>query len=458
MDCLRTRFALGVLVISCCVVVPAWPQQQPVCTASKNTQHRVLASRLADWAEIYLSRENPNRQAEAPSLSDNSTTLADTAKPTDLATLSLNPAATTTNSRTPKSTDLSTSFSLAAVAAAVTQQSPLGSGFYSSPVAENLRRISFAASDSFPGQSSATVGKGSETYGLKFRLYPGLRKKRASLLQFFQAREDDLASANVVNPMVLTASSSVFQQGVAKIRAYLVSQLMTTPISVGFDGSRHFNQIEAQDATASIEKLDEGVECALAAKDRSLDSLLEQTAEQLLTDPTMRELEKKDLGAPEVSVESSARLSKGTGSNVYRNQLDYSQTFARTFANTINLGFDFQNAQTFASKNRNIARFVEQVQFPFNFYHRDLRNGGLKLALGGEGDWGSNGPPTYKALGKLTVTPFAGFQIPMAVNYTNRTTGVNRGDIRAQIGLAVDFTRLWVRPTKSLENALAEIR
>ena len=261
-----------------------------------------------------------------------------------------------------------------------------------------------------------------------------------------------------VDPMALTPHSSVFQQGIAKIRAYLASQLMTTPASVGFDGGRQFTQPEAQEATASIEKLDEGVECALAAKDRSLDSLLEQTAEQLLSASTMKQIEKESQGAPEVSIESSARLSKGTSPNLYRNQLDYSQTFSGIFANTINLGYDFQNAQTSASRNRNIARLVEQVQFPFNVYHRDIRNGRLKLTLGTEGDWGSNGPPTYKTLAKLTFTPFPGFDVPIAMNYVNRTTGVDRGDIRALVGIAIDFTKLWIRPSKQLEDALAELR
>jgi hypothetical protein len=285
-------------------------------------------------------------------------------------------------------------------------------------------------------------------------VYPGSKKKRISLLEFFREREDNFAALNFADSMALTPSSSVFLQGVAKIRAYLITQLMTTPIAVGFDGGREFSQQEARDATASAEKLDEVVECALAAKDRALDSLLQQTAEQLLADSAMGQLEKAIQATPQFAVESSARLSKGTSANLYRNQLDYSQTFGKTFTNTINVGFDFQNAQTASTQNRNVARFVEQIQFPFNIYHRDIRRGRLKLALGGEGDWGSNGPPVYKALGKLTVTPFPGFDIPIAVNYSNRTTGVDRGDIRAQVGIAVDFTKLWVRPSKSVEEAL----
>jgi hypothetical protein len=456
---MKTRFILSILVFSLCHAVQARAQGPvPGCPSSKNAQHRVLASRLADWAEIYLARENPSRQAEAPSIAENSSTLADSANPTDLATLSLNPAATATNSRTPKSTDLSTSFSLAAVVAAITQQSPLGSGFYSTAAAENLRRFSFTATDSFPGQSSATVSQGSETYGLKFRVYPGSGRKQASLFEFFREREDDLNAMNFGEAMALTSNSSVFRQGVAKIRAYLVTQMVTTPAAVGYDRGNQFSQQEAQEATASVEKLDEDIECALAAKDRSLDSLLEQTAAQLLADPEMSQLVKENQNEPEFSVESSARLSKGTSPNLYRNQLDYGQTFVGTFTNTINLGFDFQNAQTSASQNRNIARLVEQIQFPFNVYHRDIRKGWLKLTLGGEGDWGSNGPPVYKALGKLTLTPFPGFDVPIAVNYANRTSGVDRGDIRALIGIAIDFTKLWVRPSRSLEAAIAAAR
>jgi len=102
---------------------------------------------------------------------------------------------------------------------------------------------------------------------MKFRISPGETKKRAALFEFFKAQEDKLGAPNVVDPMALTPYSSAFQQGIAKIRAYLVSQLMTTPIFVGFDNGKRFTQQEAQEATASVEKLDEGVECALAAND-----------------------------------------------------------------------------------------------------------------------------------------------------------------------------------------------
>jgi hypothetical protein len=456
---MKTQLVFGIFLLSFCLVQQAGAQSKmATCTAGEGVQHRVLASRLADWAAIYLSRQDPSRQSEAPSLAQNSNTLADSATPTDLATLSLNPAATTTNSRSPKSTDMSTSLSLAALFAATTQQSPLGNSFYNSTAAEILRRFSFTATDSFPGQSSETVSQGSETYGLKFQLYPGSCRTRASLFEFFEAQETQLAAMKKPDEMALTRNSSVFQQGVARIQAYIVTQLMTSPATVGFDGGSQSNQQEIEQATIPIESLDDTIGRALAAGDKALDSLLEQTAAQLLASPEIRQLEQKAEGTPKFAVESSARLSKGTSPNLYRNQLDYSQIFVGIFTNTINLGFDFQNAQTSGSKNRDIARLVEQIQFPFNVYHRDIRTGCLKLTVGGEGDWGSNGPPVYKALGKLTFTPFSGFDIPMAVNYSSRTAGADRGDIRAQIGIAVDFMKLWVRPSKSLESALSQVR
>ena len=441
----------GIVAMWASFVAPAHAQLPP-CSAGNNTGGRAIAERLADWAATYLSEEDPNRQAEAPSLAENSSAQSDSAKPTDVATLSLNPAATTTNSRTPKSTDVSTSFSLAALAAGITQQSPLGSGFYGTSLAAKLRRFAFSATDSFPGQSSATVSKGSETYGLKFQIYSRLNKAREALKAYFET----LAALNpdFQVPANLDVNASPIEQDLTKIRAYVVTQLVTRPTVMGLEG-QPLDREGAEQKTASTADIDRAVACGLAAKDGALDSLLKQTAEHLLANAGMTAEIKKNQNGPEFAIESSARLSKGTSPNVYRNQLDYSQAFAKkTLTNTINLGFDFQNAQMAATRNRNIARFVEQIQFPFNIYHRDVKNGRLKLAVGGEGDWGSNGPPMYKGLGKLTVTAFAGCDIPIAVNYVNRTTGVNRGDIRAQVGIAFDFTKLWVRPPKPVEAAL----
>ena len=436
---------------SCPVATAQAPQQPSTSNVGNRAHQRVIASRLADWAEIIVSRDSRNRQSESPSVAENALTLADSGKPTDLATLSFSPAATTTNSRTPKSTDVSTAFSLAAVAAAITQQSPLSTKFYNSALAQNLRQISFTATDSFPGQSSAPISKGSETYGLKFRFYPPPSGKRDYFYTYFEEREDELAKTNFVDSLALNATSSPFQQDLAKIRAYLVSQLQTTPNAVGFDsGGGQLSKQDAEGMVSTMDLLDAAVGRGLAAKDRSLDSMLRQTAEQLLNNLGTEELGKIQ-SAPEFAFESSARVSKGTNPNLFRNQVDYSQTFAKYFANVVNLGFDFQQAQTSSSRNRNIARFVEQIQFPFNIYHRDITTGRIKLTLGSEGDWGSNGPPTYKALGKLTLNLFPGFDVPMAVNYVNRTSGVNRGDIRAQFGIAVDFTKLWIRPSKSQE-------
>jgi hypothetical protein len=451
-----TRLFLGLLLVCFCPGQARSQTQPATCIASKNAHTGALVSRLADWAEIYLNRQDPGRQAESPALAQNSTSLADSAVPTDLATLNFNPSATTTNSRTPKSTDVSSSFSLAALDAAVTQHSPLAAEFYSSGIAEDLRRLSFSVTDSFPGQTSATVSQGSETYALKFQLSRTPSRTRKFLLSFFEEQEERLGIALNGSSMAFATNASVFQRGIVRIRQYIVTQLVISPALLGFDGGTQINEAEAEDRIDTIEKLDESVGCALAAKDQALDSLLEQTAAQLLTDPTMRKLEQEEARAPKVAVESSARLSKGSGPNLYRNQLDYNQTFFKTLTNTINLSFDFQNAQTPSSKNRDIARLADQVQLPFNIYHRDIRSGKLKLTVGGEGDWGSNGAPVYKALGKLTITPFSGIDIPVSVNYSNRTPGLDRGDIRAQVGISVDFLKLWVRPSRSLENVLGE--
>ena len=74
----------------------------------------------------------------------------------------------------------------------------------------------------------------------------------------------------------------------------------------------------------------------------------------------------------------------------------------------------------------------------------------LKLGLSGEGKWGDNGGPQYKAQCAITITPISGFDLPLSVTYVNRTPGVDRADLKGQLGINVDFAKLLKRPSPSL--------
>ncbi len=457
------RVAALLVVVALGMSVSAEAQSVvPPCAVGSKAEFPQLVARLQEMAPLYVAVMDPSRQAEAPSITNNSVDLADSARPSDLATLSLNPAITTTNSRTPKSTDVSSSFSLSAIYAAIREQNPLTPEFFNLPLARALRRLSFSLTDSFPGNASSEVGQGSASYGAKYLLNsgkdPNSRESQLNLEGFFNCALQAPSYRQHLSSFLATVVTAKFQS--------LAQQNLPSPKDEAVGGHAESAQTREQRiATQNLANLNELLANTDAVYRPYLDAVVVYIVGDILSQ-SFSDQELRDaaqyldaiIDAPKFALEFSARLSKGSQPNLYRTQFDYTQTFFRYLTNTANASFDFMNAQTSTAKNRNIARLAEQVQFPINFYHRDVTKEILKLTLGGEGDWGSNGTPIYKALGKITVSPFQGLDFPLAVNYVNRTGTVDRGDIRAQFGVAIDFTKLWVHSSKSLENAVSEAR
>lgn len=176
---------------------------------------------------------------------------------------------------------------------------------------------------------------------------------------------------------------------------------------------------------------------------KSLDSTTLLTAD---TEALLNKITK----APQISVGFLSRISKGTGSNLYRGELAIDSGLWK-FSSTTNLSFDFMNSQVSTKPNRNVGRVVQEFDIPLLPKKTVLSYSPLTFGLSGEGDWGSNGPPTYKAQGKIKLTVFNGFDIPMSVTYANRTATVARADLKAVIGIAVDFSKVsqvfHVKPT-----------
>ena len=56
--------------------------------------------------------------------------------------------------------------------------------------------------------------------------------------------------------------------------------------------------------------------------------------------------------------------------------------------------------------------------------------------------------PLTSVRGNLRFALFAGFDVPFAVTYVSRTGTKNQSGVKGQMGVAIDFTKLWLRPPK----------
>lgn len=115
-----------------------------------------------------LRQTDNSKQVEAPSVSQNSTALADSSSAPDIAGASLNLSALSSKSRSPNATDESVTFSMYGVYAAWQRTDPFNDRFYGEH--SWWRRLSFSFGKSFPEDNATTAAQGSSTYSAKYLL------------------------------------------------------------------------------------------------------------------------------------------------------------------------------------------------------------------------------------------------------------------------------------------------
>jgi hypothetical protein len=440
---MRTTIYL-VLLLPLTVCTPSEAQSLPGdCLTERSLYNFVnckVSAAIARATKVEGTIHDYSKQSGGPALADNSSSLVDMSGASDVAAASMNFSGLTTKSRSSNSSDFTTSTSLYALYAAAARFNPLDFEHFTDH--PTLRRLSISLTDSFAEGATAKASDGSSTYGAKFVVVNG----RDLTSGVNSTRVDQIANA-------LAASSPGYGAGTGEIRDYLFSlfaDLVVEP-SIAQPSERHRQFVAsvddaAKDAFSKVLTALKSNGAAMTIVDQIIDRMVPS---QLPLLDAVRANVKAIQSAGQLSIGFSSKLSKGTGANTYRFELIYDRPPVVWLKTTTNVGYDFQNAQTAAAKNRNIARFAEQIQIPLNGYKTAPRVP-LKLGLSGEGKWGDHGGPQYKAQCAITITPIPGLDLPLSVTYVNRTPGVDRADLKGQLGINVDFAKLLKRPSPSL--------
>jgi hypothetical protein len=356
--------------------------------------------RIAQILSMKMTIYDYSKQSEPPSLAPTSLALADTSSATDVASESVSPSVFSTHgSRQPNSTDAATTVSLYALYAAIKRVNLLDpETFYSH---STIRQFSLSFTDSFPGDSNATAGQGSYTYGLKAVLLAGRN---------FSSKQNAPKIQSIVNAM--TSSLGPYAQGMLDIQNYLYNRVgrQFGPSPGASPSIDDFVQL-LNDRTQFPKII-----ATLNAQDFAvLDAIINKMAPGVGAVYSTSVAAAKEISrAGQLSGSFTSRISKGTSANLYRWELIYDKPFAAWLKSTANASYDFQNAQLSTAKNRNIGRFVEQFEIPINGYGASAPLIPLSFVTSGEGDWGSNGPPIYKAQAKLKITALPGVDVPIA--------------------------------------------
>lgn len=362
-------------------------------------------------------------QSEPLSLADNSTSLVNMTAASDIASVSTTLSPLSSKSRTLNSTDLSSTFSAYGIYAMLHQTSPLDPDLFVRKRA--LRGLSIMYGDSFPSDKGATADQGSRTYGVKYLIHAGRDLSSSSNA----GKRDSIITA-------LKNQIPQYARGVDEIANYLFQRLE--------QGSQTAAARESFERRLADSNFFPGMLAQLNESDfRRIDSIIDQIVpSQLGLKNASTAVAREVLHASQWSAGFSAKISKGNGANTYRSEFIHDKPFAAWLKESLNIGWDFQNAQKPGAKNRQIARIVLQTETPLNGYAGKTPRIPLSLIAASEGDWETNGTPIYKAQLKLKVTIFPGVDLPLAGSYVNRTASVPRADLKGQLNISFDFAKI----------------
>jgi hypothetical protein len=191
--------------------------------------------------------------------------------------------------------------------------------------------------------------------------------------------------------------------------------------------SNGFRQVAARFTRADLQAIGGSIAQYLASN-IAFDKALDATAKAIQTQL-------------QIGVDFTSRLSYSGGSNLYRGEVIFDKGFnGGAWNSTTNLSYDFSNARTAASENRQIIRMVEAVSVPvktFGHWKQDP----MVPSISGEADYGTNGTPIYRAQFKISIPLRLGWAVPFAVQYSNRTSVGPRADAKALIGLTFDLAK-----------------
>ena len=362
-----------------------------------------------------IATTDPSKQSEPLALAPNSTTLVDKTSGPDVVGTTIGIPGLSSKSGLPSSTDLSVAISMYGVYAAAVRSNPFDSATYASKTW--WRRLSFTLADSFPADNTAAASQGSYTFGTKY-LLSGSRDVA------------DPSNAQKLSQLVpaMERSTVAYSSMYAAVQQYFYERFGAgSPRADFIAGTRSPGRFGAMIA-------------ALMGRDiRLIEAILERGIQSQVdlkkdTMSVVRGIRNR----PQLSVVFSSRISKGTSPNLYRSGVAFDIGLG-AISSSSNATYDFVNAQTSGSTNKQIARLAEELQWPIPV--RTWTAAKLRLVGSGEGDWGSSTAPAYKAQAKLVIPLSPGIDVPISFIYVSSVSN-GKSDSKVQAAFTLDVAKL----------------
>jgi hypothetical protein len=407
------------LVLLFIVLVLATLTPADTCKQTSATVSQYVNCKVSAMAALEVQQTDLSKQSEANSAVPNSTTLADQSSGPDFVASSLAFPGLASKSSVPNSTDYSVAVSSYALYSLLRAKNPFDAAFYNDNTSK-WRRFSFNFVDSYPAANASTISEGSRTYGATFLLLGSRDVGDPSNQQKFADLNKEIGAA-----------SGAFAATYHEVLSFLFKYSSQKEFGKFIDAME--DQVFFRSILSRLTSDDE----------RQIERIILKNMEsQVALMKAINGVIKNVKHAPQLSTIFTSRISKGTSSNLYRFGFAYDTGVAGQLNSTTNLSYDFMNAQLPGSSNRHILRLVQQFQYVALSTHTLPKRNIIVIAGSGEGDWGSNGEPVYKANAKLTLSAMAGIDFPLSFTYTSLIPSTGKSDVKFQAAFAFDISKI----------------
>jgi hypothetical protein len=456
---------------------PAVGSAVPVAQVNdfNNWLNNRIEERIKAVAQARIDQNSNVNQTEAPSISDNSTSLVDQSSSSDLIGVALNLAGLGggTNNANPDKNSAAVTATAYSLYSAFRGEQPLDPSFYNRH--RNWRRLSFTLG--FEKNQTDAQGQPVEDTtiaGAKFLIIAGRDaarnpKELTTVYQYLKAAAVSLARLNreirdavlfkdpalrnklrIVEEVRAYANSPAASQVLAANRLQELQNLVTQPVEIWFDPE------ETDKARLNARKVildfienkyfdQAGLPLLLAALDedalKQIDQLIDARLDAFtnLNNASRRAIE-KIRRAPQFSLSFQSKQRKA-GIDEYTGEAIFDYGVHDRVNLTLNGGYFYKNSRIIGGDLRG-ANFAGQLQFQMTPEKSLAGRSPLYFFLASEGNWASGVPFTYKLQGKVKVPLMDGIDFPISLTYANRTNLIDERDVRGQFGFTFDTAKL----------------
>ena len=434
-----------------------------------------IEERIKAVAQARIDQNSNVNQTEAPSISDNSTSLVDQSSSSDLIGVALNLAglAGGTNNANPDKNSAAVTATAYSLYSAFRGEQPLDPSFYNRH--RNWRRLSFTLG--FEKNQTDAQGQPTEDTtiaGAKFLIIAGRDaarnpKELSTVYQYLKAAAVNLAQLNkeirdavlfkdpalrdklrIVEEVRAYANSPAAAQALNANRLQTLQTLVAEPVENWFDPAETNNarlnaQLVIRDFIQNKYFDPAGLPLLLAALDddglKQIDQLIDARLDAFtnLNNASRRAIE-RIRRAPQLSLSFQTRQKKA-GTDEYTGEAIFDYGVHNRVNLTLNGGYFYKNSRLVGGDLRG-ANFAGQLQFQITPEKSLAGRSPLYFFLASEGNWASAVPFTYKLQGKVKIPLVDGIDFPISLTYANRANLIDEKDVRGQFGFTFDTAKL----------------